>query len=468
MLDWQSFLKLDNAATIDFLSSYASALSSETLIDDRAVDKFKVSLASITPLLSSTQSSVLTLLSELDSEFLHIMVARYGHSGMAWNHMRSSTRNLLSESCANLAAWADCALKKAELFMNRSYIATPVVGRSRRELFPTVLFHTAKSLHDAAKELREVILDLSTMRPADVLDTSGEQYDKEHRIALQVGFSGLEQESIAYCRRELRSLRKIVTTFDELAESLPTLISGLADNTASSSMSKKLQTECEIFSAECQRLSGVKFELSPNLSVWETRRLGFLFELFSINHRMTQLTKLFADSFAPKDKLSTLDLLTDDLERAVTCNLIQRGTPAKDAAKASMDLIRYCRHHHTTPSTLIPAELKKINPNLHDDTLSFAATLSSQELLTTPGGSAEKTRFFEAAKQMRKSLNLASPFSVSMALLLCSFFVGSCGVKTPLVTDAVDARPKIPFHTVTDAPTKEPEKDAPKTNQDRP
>jgi hypothetical protein len=454
MLDWQSFLKLDNAATIDLLSSYASALAAESLLSERSVDQLKVSLASVTPLLSTTQTSVLAHLAEFDTEFLQIMSARYGQNGFAWNHMRSSTRNLLAESCNNLAAWADCALKKAELFMNRPYIANSTAGQSRRELFPTVLLHTAKTLHDAAKDLREVIIDLSVMRPADLLDTTGSQFEQEQRIAILVGFNGLETEAISYCRTELRCLRRVVNVFDELAASLPNLVAGLTENTANNHNSKKLEADCEIFAAECQRLSGTRFEVSSNINVLETRRLGFLFELFTINQRMLKLTKLFTESFAPKDKPTTLELLTDDFERAISCHLIQRGTGARQATQAARDLMVYCRHHQTTPATLIPAELKKINQDLHEDTLAFAATLASEEMTATPGGSAGKSRFFEAAKRIRKSLNVAAPFSVTMGMLLCIFLNAGCGVKTQIVSDALDPRPEIPFHQNDRAPSR--------------
>ena len=197
MQDWTTFLKLDNAATIDLLTSYASALASEGLISDRSVENLKFSLAAITPQLASTQSSVLPLLAEHDAEFISILTARYGTIGFAWNHMRISTRNILAESCASLASWADQTLKKAELFMNRPFVAAVPGMTSRRELFPSVLYNAAKTLHDTASELKSVIHELSLMRPADILDTSGKQHDAEHRVALQVGFSGLETETLS-------------------------------------------------------------------------------------------------------------------------------------------------------------------------------------------------------------------------------------------------------------------------------
>jgi len=466
MLDWQAFLKLDNAATIDFLSSYASALSAEGLISERAVDNLKFSLASVTPQLSSTNSSVITLLSENESEFIEILAARYGHTGFAWNHMRASTRNLLSETCAHLASWADSSLKKAELFMNRSFISTTSTGESRRELFPTVLFHTAKTLHDAAKDLREVIIELSVMRPADVLDTSGEQHDRELRVATLVGFNGLETEALSFCRTEHRSLKKIVSAFDELAFTIPQLVAGINENTAGHLNSKKLEAECEIFAAECQRLAGARFDVSSNLNVWETRRLGFLFELFSLNHRMSALAKLFVESFSPKEKTSASELLTDDVERAIACNLVRRGTAVKQASKAAKDLMSYCRHHRTTPATIIVAELKKINSDLHEDTLSFAAQISSEAITATPGGSGEKSRFFEAAKKIRKSLNVTAPFSVPLGALLLSFLMGSCGVKTQIVSEGVDPRPEIPFHQTAKIKNQKQEQQPANQNQD--
>ena len=445
MQEWQTFLKLDNAATIDFLTSYAAALSAEGLITERSVENLKSALATITPKLATTQKSILPLLVEHDAEFVAILTARYGVIGLAWNHMRASSRNLLSESCASLAVWADQALKKAELFMNRPFVARSAFGDTRRELFPSVLFHAAKTLHDTAKDLKSAVHDLSLMRPADILDTTGLQHATEERVALQVGFSGLETETLSYCRTELRAIRKIIGSFDEMAASILQIVSGLRENTSVIANSKQLEIECEILSAECQRLSGVRFDVSANLNVWETRRLGFLYEIFTLNQKMNLVAKLFAETLTPKEKLTNTELLTSDVERAVTCCLIQQGSSATAAAAAARDLIHYCRSHDATPASLIPAELKKINATLRDETLTLAAALTSNSLTSTPGGAGEKNRFIEAAKKIRKALNVTVPFSTPMSILLVSLFVYSCGVKTQVTSDILDARPKIPF-----------------------
>lgn len=445
MQDWATFLKLDNAATIDFLTSYASALASEGLISDRSVENLKISLASITPQLASTQISVLPLLAEHDAEFIDILAARYGVIGFAWNHMRLSTRNILAESCASLAAWADHILKKAELFMNRPFFATSPLMQSRRELFPSVLCHAAKTLHDTARELKEVIHELSLMRPADILDTTGTQHDAEHRVALHVGFSGLESETLSYCRTEQRAIKRIIAAFDEMATTILSIVAGLRENTAVITQMKALEADCEILAAECQHLSGLRFEVSSNLDVWETRRLGFLHELFILNQRMNHAAKLFTESLAPKENLGKAELLSSDVERAVTCNLIQRGALAKEASIAARDLMQYCRSHNAVPSVLISAELKKINPQLKEDTLQFAATLTADSLTATPGGANEKMRFMEAAKKIRKALNVTVPFSAPMTAIALCLFMGSCGVKTQVVSDLKDPRPAIPF-----------------------
>ncbi len=445
MQDWTTFLKLDNAATIDLLTSYASALATEELISERSVENLKLSLAAVTPQLASAQTSVLPLLADHDAEFLNILAARYGVVGFAWNHMRLSTKNILAESCASLATWADQILKKAELFMNRPFITHSQTLTTRRELFPSVLCNAAKILHDTATELKAIIHELSLMRPADILDTSGHQHEAEHRIALQVGFSGLEPETLSYCRTEQRAIRRIITAFDEMSYSVRQIVAGLRDNTASISKMKDLEAACEILAAECQHLSGLRFEISTNLHVWETRRLFFLHELFVLNQRMNIAAKLFAESLSPKEKLAGLDLLSADVERAVVCNLIKGGTTATEANSAASDLMNYCRNHNALPTILIAAELKKINPHLKEETLEFAATLTADSLTATPGGASEKSRFMEAAKKIRKALNVTVPFSAPMAIFLVGIFFGGCGVKTQVVSDLTDPRPAIPF-----------------------
>lgn len=445
MQDWTTFLKLDNAATIDLLTSYASALATEGLITERSVENLKLSLAAITPQLASTQSSVLPLLAEHDAEFISILAARYGVIGFAWNHMRISSRNILAESCASLASWSDQILKKAELFMNRPFVAHSQAMASRRELFPSVLCNAAKILHDTASELKTVIHDLSLMRPADILDTSGIQHEAEHRVALQVGFSGLEPETLSYCRTEQRAIRRIISAFEEMSFSILQIVAGLRENTANIGKMKDLEAACEILSAECQHLSGLRFEVSSNLHVWETRRLCFLHELFILNQRMNAAAKLFTESLSPKEKLGGLELLSSDVERAVVCNLIKDGASATEATTAAQDLMSYCRTHNALPTILIAAELKKINPHLKEETLHFAADLTTDSLTATPGGSNEKSRFMEAAKKIRKSLNVTVPFSAPISSLLLGLMLGGCGVKTQVVSDLIDPRPAIPF-----------------------
>jgi hypothetical protein len=451
MQDWQTFLKLDNATTIDFLTSCASALSAEGEISEQVVDHFKATLNAVTPKIAQTQHSVLPLLCEYDSEFIEILSIRYGVTGLAWNHLRFTSKTLLSESCAQLASWADLTLKKAELFLNRPFLAHLPTGESRRELFPSVLCHVAKILHDAASELKDAIHALSVMRSAAILDTSGKLFDQENRIALAVGFSGLESETLSYCRTELKTIRKVSLAFDELSSSLLQMMSGISANTSSVAALRLLEAEIEIFAAESQRLSGLRFDISPNLNVWETRRLGLLYELFAINHRMSNVGKLFIDALIPKDQLTDSQLMSSDVERAVTTSLIRNGSSVATAEGAAKSLFEYCKAHATTPSTIIAAELKKINADLREDSLILASTLTSASVTVTPGGIAEKSRFLETAKSIRKALNVIVPFSASMGVLLCVLAASACGVKTMIISDHPDPRPAITFKVIPDA-----------------
>jgi hypothetical protein len=75
----------------------------------------------------------------------------------------------------------------------------------------------------------------------------------------------------------------------------------------------------------------------------------------------------------------------------------------------------------------------------------FAATLTSDSLTATPGGSDQKARFMEAAKKIRKALNVTVPFSAPLSCLLLGFLIGSCGVKTNILSDLTEPRPAIPF-----------------------
>lgn len=437
-----SFRNIDNTTSLNFLAGYASSLASEDLISERLLEKFKRALSTVASQIPLADQSALELMLINEPEFIEVLSARYSVAGFAWNHLRSNAKNILSETCARLASWSDLCLKKAELFMNKPFLMQLSSGEKRRELFPSVLADFAKGLQETVGEINVIIHSLSLMRPASILDTNGGTYEIEQRIAIQLGFAGIETETLSFCRKEEKSLRKLALVFDELAVLVDSFIGALRLNSHANESLRDLEIAAESLNSECKKLLSSKFELSSNFGVLEARRFGILFSIHLLNRQISRVADLFVKALLPTDPLSANELLTYDVERALTCALIRKDYSTKEAFEAAKDLFTYCRHHRALPEILIKAELKKINPHLSDEILDLASQLTSNSPSSTPGGLPEKQRFIEVAKSIRKSLNIMAPFYTS----LCAALIWvSCGVKTPLVKEVPDPRPPLAF-----------------------
>jgi hypothetical protein len=446
-----SFLKLDSASSVLYLSSLASAMAQEGIIPEHVVDEFKRTVTILAPKLTNIDRTFLSLLWDYDPTFINILMTRYGTSGFAWNHFRLSTKAALSENNAALAHFANQILSKSNLFMNRAFVAKTSSNQSKRELFPAVLLHLSKCIHHSISALSTVIHSLSLMRPAEILDVSGTQHDIETRIALNIGFNGLESEVLTYCRTECRALQTISSTFEELAVNLSTIFGGLTDNIPQTTSSKNLDILCEHLVSQCLKLAGLKINMTHNLTVWETRRIAFLSELNALNGLIAAVSHAFSENITPKDHLGTENLITSDVEAAIACFILNQGHNLKLAQDASLHLIQYCNRHHVNFEQVLPGELKKIHPTLNADVLSFAITLTTENPMFTPGGSKGKYRYLDQANELKKSLDFLVPLT-GMMLIPLFLLISSCGVKTSIASELKDPRPEIIFKNVEDVP----------------
>lgn len=443
-LDWATFMKLDNAMTVDFLSSLAASLAEHQQFPERTLELLRQTLSTRSSEWSQNDKSIVCALADEKNQILSALVYRYGVAGFSFNHTRFALRTLTADLLNRLAVWADVALKKGELVFNRPFFVKSETGIERRELFSQVLFSMSQLIVNAMADIRAALTEISTMRPSDILDITGELEKMDTSVALQMGFAGLD-EMAAFTRGETRALSRLGISLRELSDGVTHIVSQLIPNCLPSDELLETTAYCELLSAEVQKFLGLTFPESKSHVVWEMRRQAICFSVYTVSQLVGNLSDKSARSIAPMESKDWRSLLSNDVTRRLTTELFASGADFSEARDASQKLLDYCLHHDTEPSQLIPAELKKIHPALTTKTLDLLLSLSSNDLSATPGGATSKIRITTGAKKIRKGLSNLAPFAAPLAAFALVAFTNSCGVKTGLKTDIDDLRPAIPY-----------------------
>ena len=96
-LDWATFIKLDNAMTIDFLSSLSGTLTEQGQFPGRELSQLKQALAARSVGWSKDEKSIVCCLTEEKSDALAALKTRYGSDGLSLNHTRFALRPLIAD-----------------------------------------------------------------------------------------------------------------------------------------------------------------------------------------------------------------------------------------------------------------------------------------------------------------------------------------------------------------------------------
>ncbi len=438
--DWSTFNKVDNASTIDFLTSLAASLTEQNQFSERELVHLKQSLANQSAQWSQEGKSVITMLTEEKSEALAGLVLRYGIANFSYNHTRFAIKPLLLHLQNILAMWAGQCLKKSELVFNRSFFVWSEARVERRELFSQVLYSLASQIHSTIVDVQTASNEVSTMRPSDILDITGDVEKIDSDIAVLMGFTGLDHLK-SFSRGETRALKKISMALSELVHGASDIISQVIPNCQHSESLIETTAYLELLASEIQRFSGMTFPNSTSTLVWEMRRRAICFSLHKVTLILEDLSETISKSIQPADNKDQDKFLSRDIERRVAIMLFAHGLKLQDADDAAKKLIGYCLRHEIMPDQIIDAELKKIHPMLTPAALELFRSLSSQDISATPGGPVVKKRLTQDSSKIKSSL--AAIGSTLMAFLFV-LTMNSCGFKTPIRSDVDDLRPPLP------------------------
>ncbi len=442
-VDWSTFNKLDNAASIDFLSSVISVLAESNQYPERELHSLKQTLANNASAWSQAGKSIVGMLNDESSQALDGLVLRYGVTNFTLNHTRFTLKPLLLDLNIKLCQWADVCLKKSELVFNRSFFVWQDSGVERRELFSQVLFSLASQVNAAVLEIDSAVSQISTLRPSDILDVTGDVEKLDAEISNQIGFSGIENLG-SFCRAEIRCVKKLSLALSELVEGVSEILSQLIPNCAPSNHLIETNTLCEVLATEVQRFSAMTFPKSNSTLVWEMRRRAICFSVYNVGLILSDLSASFSQSIAPIEHKNSDLYLSKDVERRLASLLFSQGSKIAVSQEAAKSLLNYCVKHQVKPSEIIPAELKKIHPLLNAASLDLLIELTDQKISTTPGGGVSKKRLSDETKKIRSQIGsvLTILFFIVSSSLVPVFT--SCGLKTDIKSDVEDLRPALP------------------------
>ncbi len=439
---WDAFLRIDNAMVVDVLTSVASALSSHGQLSSKDVDNLRLNLSGLQTAPEASADPLLAQLEKQHSEFLAIMLARYGVINLYQNILRHTLRDGVETSIKSLKDFGKTLLERANLLFNRPLYIRYEQKLERRVLCAGFLIEQVEAICESCQDLEAVLQDLKTMSPHDMANFSDADIAIDKAAAEALGFERIESNTVPFLI-ENHAKQKIVAALKVIGTTMQDCVDQLAANSASVPAAQ-LGMLCESLLSEATLIESIKLPKTSSLELMEVRRHTFLVAMMKAN---TILSRLFEVYLACVSKLSA-DLskakpeVPQDVLRYLSSLLIAEGTASNKAREAAIDLVNYCAAHSIAPTELISSELRKVNIYLNEKILTEFQRIYSDINLSTLA-SHKKTRNLERVSVLSGILSdTTAKTTILLALTLAQL---GCGFKTPPRSEIIESRPDIPF-----------------------
>ncbi len=434
--DGNAHQRLDNAAVVDFLTSAASALSTENLLSGKDVDELRVTLSAITSGTESRDRPVLLELDRVNADFLSVLRARYGTINLCLNLLRHSLRSGLGDTRHLLAEFGQSLVRKAELNFNRPVTLSSAGKPQKHALYSTLIIDFSQALAEACQTLDTVSAELSDMHAHAMAGGTPRDTAVDVALAKALAFKGLTHHSLPGLS-ERAAKRKLATALLTLAEAAQ----GVAEAVGRTGHGYATALACEALTAECQRLQTLELPISESLVDWEVRRRSLIASLKTVNLALQSVARASLAAIgtgAPE----TPGPFPEAAKRRIVTDLIATGIGTKAAWSATESLFRYVEEQHVTADQLIPGELSRIHPALSGEALATLQRLAKDRSMMSEAAA-------EKAETMARAKKLAERFKKSLAelglLALVVLAASGCGLKTRPTSEVVELRPDIPF-----------------------
>lgn len=460
---WDAFLRIDNAMVVDVLTSIASALSTNGHLSSKDVDNLRLNLSGLQTSSEAAADPILAQLEKQNSEFLAIMLARYGVINLYQNVLRHTLRDNLETSIKTLKGFGSHLLERAHLLFNRPLYIRYEQHTERRVLFAGFLIEQVEAICEACQELEGVLDDLKTMSPHDMAAYSDVDEAIDKSAAEALGFDRIEGNTLPFLTENLAK-HKIVAVLKIVASTMQDCIDQLAANSGSVPAAQ-LGMLCESLASEANLIDSIKLPKTSSLELMEVRRHTLLVSMMKVNGLLTRLTDLYRECVGKmsSDVAKAKVEIPQDVVRYLSSLLLADGTSSSKAHQAVIDLINYCHAHGVAPTELINSELRKINIHLSERVLTEFQRIYADVNLSNLAAPKKKRNLERVAVLTGLLSNSQAKATLLIALCLLNF---GCGFKTPyLKSEIKEARPEVPYRTTpTETQTKSEEPAKPTNN----
>ena len=372
--DFEKFQKQDNTATLEFLSSAASALSSIDAISAKECDDLRISFRNIHHLTNQQDVSVLQYLADEKNDFLMVLLNRYGSVALGINLFRFTTRTYLNQYSEILSQLGLQLIDKSDLFINRLFGIYVKDLCESKPLFAGVMIRFASFLEESLGAIEEITKPLNKLYPSSIVLADEGDRNIDQLMAGHLGFTGAQQDFLPYFTEKCLKIR-LADSFLSVAIAIEDFLGQFKQNGYEGSTSN-MELYINWIKGECSKLFNQEFISSNNLHHQESFRRQICSCLFTLMDAFKKLSDEIVTLFAPscfgKGELFTF---SDDIRRRVASDLILKGRASPhEAQEASRSLLLYCNKQKLRPHDLIAGELTKIHPILTIDTLNAIQT----------------------------------------------------------------------------------------------
>ncbi len=450
--NWDAFLRIDNAMVVDVLTSIAAALNANGQLSSKDVDNLRLNLSGLQTTTESSADPLLAQLEKQHSEFLAIMLTRYGVINLYQNILRHTLRDSVETSIRTLKEFGKTLLERAHLLFNRPLYIRYEQQMERRVLFAGFLIEQVEVICECSQELEVVLADLKTMSPNDMAAFSETDEAIDKTAAEALGFERLEANTLPFLVESLAK-NKIVGVLKAISLTMQDAVDQLAAN-SNVVPAAQLGMLCESLTSEANLIDSIKLPKTSSLELMEVRRhtlLGAMTNANSILSRLTDLYRECVGKMSSDANRAKIDV-PQDVMRYLANLLLTEGIASSKAREAIIDLVNYCAAHGIAPTELIGSELRKINIHLNERVLTEFQRIYADVNLSTLA-SPKKKRNLERAAVLTGILGGSPAKALLLATLALLNF--ACGFKTPPKSEIVESRPELPFRdTPTETKTK--------------
>lgn len=351
--------KIDNATLIELFSAWAGVLQKREIMTLKDTNALRISLNDIQCFDKGDDQPILLKLQQNNSEFIHLLISRFGELAMCQNIARYTLRNSMRTTALELSLLAKYIIPRIPLLFNRpihEYIGDHC---ERLTLFSTVLLDFMEHIERSVSEIEGTADELSAL--ISTCEPENEVVEKD--LALAVGFSKCEPQSI-FLSRDSIAKKKYAVSVTQFLMATCELLKLLKKNGGAAKNYSSILLLIENLELQIESISKLNFPKTHDAELWEHKRFSISVCTHSINEGLRQLCSHIVkmiDSQASRAQSTPFEI-SSEIKRKVTIKLVKSGLDQKAATEATESLVTYCYQRKITPSSLILGELKKLNP----------------------------------------------------------------------------------------------------------